>query len=41
MAEESGRHDPVHYYGPWAWIGGMLFGALIIYTMFTLADGFF
>ncbi len=41
MAEESGRHDPVHYYGPWAWIGGMALGALIMYGMFTLADGFF
>jgi len=40
MAEESGRHDPVKYYGPWAWIAGMILGGGIIYLMFALADGF-
>lgn len=40
MAEEATRHDPIKYYGPWAWIGGLLLGAFIIYLMFALADGF-
>ena len=40
MKEESVRHDPVKYYGPWAWIVGLLFGAGIMALMFGLADGF-
>lgn len=40
MDEEGGRHDPVRYYGPWSWIGGLILGAVIIWLMFALADGF-
>jgi hypothetical protein len=40
MSEENSRHDPVKYYGPWAWIAGMLLGAAIMALMFILADGF-
>ncbi len=40
MSEQSGRHDPVSYYGPWTWIAGLLLGAAIMYLMFVLADGF-
>ncbi len=39
MASE-GRNDHVSYYGPWAWIGGFLIAFLIIYLMFSIADGF-
>ena len=39
MASE-GRNDLVIYYGPWAWIGGFLIAFLIIYLMFSIADGF-
>tara|TARA_B100000401_G_C52214668_1_gene443091 strand:+ start:239 stop:361 length:123 start_codon:yes stop_codon:yes gene_type:complete len=39
MASE-GRNDHVNYYGPWAWIGGFLIAFLIIYLMFSIADGF-
>ena len=40
MDEEGGRHDPIHYYGPWAWIGGLVMAAGIIWIMFAFADGF-
>ena len=40
MDEEGGRHDPVTYYGPWAWIAGLALGGGIIWMMFALADGF-
>jgi len=38
--DDGGRYDPVRYYGPWAWIAGLLLGALIMWLMFSLADGF-
>ncbi|MDG1981690.1 MAG: hypothetical protein P8I89_01945 [Alphaproteobacteria bacterium] len=38
--ENEGRNDHVEYYGPWGSIGGLFLGALIIYAMFSIADGF-
>ena len=38
--QNEGRNDHVKYYGPWAWVGGLLLGALIMYLMFSIADGF-
>ena len=35
---EGGRHDPVRFHGPWAWIGGLAFAALMIGLMFGLSD---
>jgi hypothetical protein len=40
LMENEGRNDHVEYYGPWGWIGGLFLGALIIYAMFSIADGF-
>jgi hypothetical protein len=40
MSEEGGRHDPVHYYGVWSWIGGFAIGGGLIWIMFAFADGF-
>ena len=40
LMENEGRNDHVEYYGPWAWAGGLFLGALIIYAMFSIADGF-
>ena len=38
--ENQGRNDHVEYYGAWGWIGGLAVGAVIIFTMFSIADGF-
>jgi len=27
-------------YGPWGWIGGFVFGGLLLWFMFALATGF-
>ena len=40
LMENEGRTDHVEHYGPWAWVGGLFLGALIIYAMFSIADGF-
>ena len=40
LMENEGRNDHVEYYGPWGWIGGLFLVALIIYAMFSIADGF-
>ena len=38
--ENEGRNDHVQYYGYWSWVGGLILGALIMYLMFSIADGF-
>jgi len=40
LMQNEGRNDHVQHYGPWGWIGGFILGALIIYAMFSIADGF-
>ena len=40
LMQNEGRNDHVQHYGPWGWIGGLFLGALIIYAMFSIADGF-
>lgn len=39
MQSDNHNHDHAHY-GPWTWIVGFAFGALIIWIMFALATGF-
>ncbi|NBT39530.1 MAG: hypothetical protein EBT20_03610 [Alphaproteobacteria bacterium] len=34
------RDDHVNYYGPWAWLAGLAFGAGLMALMFYVADGF-
>lgn len=37
----SGQNrDDVYFYGSWAWIVGLIAAALLIWFMFSLADGF-
>ena len=37
-SHEGGRVDPVLFYGPWAWIGGLVFAAAMIWLMFGVSD---
>jgi hypothetical protein len=40
MLDEQDREAPDEY-GPWAWIGGLVIGGLLMVLMFTLATGRF
>ena len=40
MDDSEGRRDPVKYYGPWAWIVGLAFGAFTIWLLFACAESF-